>query len=48
MLSKLSKSDDSYDDIEVPRDDSLEVDLDIPEIDLKIEDNELNVAPLEI
>ena len=41
-------AEDCFEDIEVPRDDSLEVDLDIPEIDLKIAENELTISGLDI
>ena len=41
-------AEDCFEDIEVPRDDSLDVDLDIPEIDLKIAENELTISGLDI
>ena len=44
----FSKTDDCFDDIEIPKDDNLNVDLDIPEIDLKIPEHELNVSGLDI
>ena len=43
----LPKTNDCFDDIEIPND-NLSVDLDIPNIDLKIPEHELSVSGLDI
>ena len=45
--SGLVRSLNCFEDIEVPSEDSVEVDLEIPEIDLKIEENEFSVSGIE-